>query len=191
MTMVYEENVTYSQILCGYMRRVLVAGVAESDRPGSIQIFRYDSQTQDKERLYKALEVQAHSKQIERMRLNYDNSKLFSIGLDGVLACFSMRDNDPVSKTNAQNQPPVEFSEEILIEKNKLDQTNKRIQDLKQEIDNIERNKQIQLDMQKLANETTIKELNEKIAATKQEFDEKNKLLEMKKQKIEQEAEEE
>ena len=45
--------------------------------------------------------------------------------------------------------------------------------------------------MQKLANETTIKELNEKIAATKQEFDEKNKLLEMKKQKIEQEAEEE
>ena len=85
MTMVYEENVTYSQILCGYMRRVLVAGVAESDRPGSIQIFRYDSQTQDKERLYKALEVQAHSKQIERMRLNYDNSKLFSIGLDGVL----------------------------------------------------------------------------------------------------------
>ena len=62
---------------------------------------------------------------------------------------------------------------------------------MKQEIDNIERNKQIQLDMQKLANETTIKELNEKIAATKQEFDEKNKLLEMKKQKIEQEAEEE
>ena len=36
MTMVYEENVTYSQILCGYMRRVIVAGVAESDRPGSI-----------------------------------------------------------------------------------------------------------------------------------------------------------
>ena len=55
------------------------------------------------------------------MRLNYDNTKLFSIGLDGVLACFSMRDNDPVSKTNAQNQPQIEFSEEILIEKNKLD----------------------------------------------------------------------
>ena len=42
--------------------------------------------------------MQAHSKQIERMRMNYDNSKLFSIGLDGVLACFSMKDNDKLSK---------------------------------------------------------------------------------------------
>ena len=32
----YEENVTYSQILCGYMRRILVAGVSENDRPGSL-----------------------------------------------------------------------------------------------------------------------------------------------------------
>ena len=46
----------------------------------------------------KVLEVQAHSQQIERMRLNYDNSKLFSIGIDGTLACFSVKDLDNVAK---------------------------------------------------------------------------------------------
>jgi hypothetical protein len=50
----------------------------------------------------KALEVQAHSQQIERMRLNYDNSKLFTVGYDGTLACFSIRDSDPNAKTRAQ-----------------------------------------------------------------------------------------
>ena len=100
-TLRYEENVTYSQILTGYMRRLIVAGVSESDRPGSIQIFRYDNQSN--QRLDKQVEVQAHSKQIERMRMNYDNSKLFSIGLDGVLACFSMKDNDKLSKEYQQS----------------------------------------------------------------------------------------
>lgn len=40
----YEENCTYSQILVGNQRRIIVAGVSESDRPGSIQIFRYEHQ---------------------------------------------------------------------------------------------------------------------------------------------------
>ena len=61
--------------------------------------------------------MQAHSKQVERMRLAYDNTKLFSIGLDGVLACFTLKDNDPVAKQKLQGQPTVLTSEEILIEK--------------------------------------------------------------------------
>ena len=67
--------------------------------------------------------------------MNYDNTKLFSIGLDGVLACFSMKDNDNLSKQYSQMQPQIEFSEEILIEKNKLDQTNFRIESLRDKIE--------------------------------------------------------
>ena len=59
-TLRYEENVTYSQILCGFMRRMLIAGVSEPERPGSIQIFRYE--VNDNQRMYKSLEIQAHSK---------------------------------------------------------------------------------------------------------------------------------
>ena len=52
----YEENVTYSQILVGYQRNLLFAGLAEPNRPGSIQIFRYANDTMIKE-----VEVQAHA----------------------------------------------------------------------------------------------------------------------------------
>lgn len=48
----YEENLTYSQILVGYGRNLLYAGLAEPDRPGSIQIFRYAENT-----MAKAVEV--------------------------------------------------------------------------------------------------------------------------------------
>ena len=92
----YEENLTYSQILVGYQRSLIFAGLAEPNRPGSIQVFRYADDV-----IEKALEVQAHSQQIERMRLNYDNSKLFSIGIDGTLACFSIKDSDEKAKSKA------------------------------------------------------------------------------------------
>ena len=32
----YSEDMTYSQILCSYMRRMIVAGVSEAERPGPI-----------------------------------------------------------------------------------------------------------------------------------------------------------
>ena len=112
----YEENLTYSQVLVGYQRSLIYAGLAEPNRPGSIQIFRYTEGM-----MGKAVEVQAHSQQIERMRLNYDNSKLFSIGIDGVLACFSIKDQDELAKKRAAAQPQIIPSDEILIEKVDLD----------------------------------------------------------------------
>lgn len=32
----YTEDMTYSQIICGYQRKILVAGVSEAERPGSL-----------------------------------------------------------------------------------------------------------------------------------------------------------
>ena len=77
------------------------------------------------------------------MRLNYDNSKLFSVGIDGTLCCFSVKDLDPVAK--AKNPLPVTHSEEILIEKASLDSINKRIKTLKAEIELQERTREMQL----------------------------------------------
>ena len=79
------------------MRRMIVAGVSEAEKPGPIQVFRYNTDS-NKHFIEKAIEIQVHNKQVERIRLSYDNQKLFSVGLDGVLACLSIKDNDPVSK---------------------------------------------------------------------------------------------
>ena len=52
--------------------KAMVCGVAENDKPGSIQILKLPFE--------RVLEVQAHSLPIERLRLSYDNNFLFSAG---------------------------------------------------------------------------------------------------------------
>jgi hypothetical protein len=136
--------------------------------------------------MYKVVEVQAHSNKIEMMRLNYDNSKLFSIGQDGVLACFAIHDK----QAKAAAALHIEPSEEILIEKNRLDQTHKRINDLQREIKLQDQNKEIKLKMDRDANDKTIRDLNEQISYLKQEFDDKNRSLAAQKEDIEQKANE-
>lgn len=136
----YEENLTYSQILVGAQRNMLYAGLAEPNRPGSIQVFRYrnDDVKSDKT-MEKVLEVQAHAQQIERMRLNYDNTKLFSVGIDGTLACFSMQ-----QKSSKLQQTDI-LHGEILIKKEDLDSIQKRIKNLKADIDLQEKTRDMQL----------------------------------------------
>jgi len=68
----YESNVNISQIVLMHGGNAILAGVAEEDKPGSIQVFRPNF-----EKIY---EVQAHSLPIERLRISYDNKFLFSVG---------------------------------------------------------------------------------------------------------------
>ncbi len=67
------------------------------------------------------MDVQAHSKAVERMKLNFDHTKMFSIGADGVVAIYSIIDKENVRK-NAVQFPQIHFSEEILIEKKRRDE---------------------------------------------------------------------
>ena len=130
--------------MVGYQRSLLFAGLAEPNRPGSIQVFRYSTDA-NRSTIEKAVEIQAHSQQIERMRLNYDNSKLFSIGIDGTLACFSVKDTEPSANKKAQQQPSITHSEEILIEKITLDSIQSRIKTLRADIEDQERSRDMQL----------------------------------------------
>jgi WD40 repeat protein len=68
----YETGVNISQLQLLHGGRALFAGVSENDRPGSIQVIRFPF-----ERIF---EIQAHSLPIERIRISYDNSHLFSVG---------------------------------------------------------------------------------------------------------------
>jgi len=52
--------------------RALFAGVAENDRPGSIQVINMKWQ--------KIAEIQAHSLPIQRIRVSHDNQFLYSAG---------------------------------------------------------------------------------------------------------------
>ena len=105
--------------------RALFAGIAENDKPGSIQIINFNFQ--------KIFEVQAHSLPIERLRVTQDNSYVFSAGQDGVFGVFSVLDKDPNKKDKEYSQ--VTQSEEILIEKQERDKFQADIEHLKQQIE--------------------------------------------------------
>jgi hypothetical protein len=81
----------------------------------------------------KILDVQAHSKAIERMKLNFDHSKLFTVGADGVVGIFTIHDKE-TSKKSATHFPAIQFSEEILIEKKRRDELQSEIQRLNEDI---------------------------------------------------------
>ena len=132
----------------------------------------------------KVLEVQAHAQQIERMRLNFDNTKLFSVGIDGTLCCFSMQ-----QKTRLQQADIIHG--EILIKKEDLDSIKKRIKNLKADIDLQEKTRDMQLKQTMKKNEEEIGDLENQIEEQKMQFEQTTQQLTMEKEQVELRAEEE
>lgn len=65
------------------------------------------------------------------MKLNFDNTKLFSVGEDGIIGVYQIVDRE-VKKKDAISLPIIQLSEEILIEKKVRDDLQsdiKRLQD--------------------------------------------------------------
>ena len=58
---------------------------------------------------------------MERIKLNFDHTKLFSVGADGVVAIYSIIDKENTRK-NAVSFPMPSISEEIQIEKKLRDE---------------------------------------------------------------------
>ena len=103
--------------------KVFFAGVGDHQTPcpGAIQIWKLPFE--------KASELQAHSKPVTRIRTTSNNTHLFSVGQDGLLCIFDIKDRDPKSQESAQLQ--LKYSEEILTEKFQLES-------LKADVENLE-----------------------------------------------------
>lgn len=79
-----ESESSFSQVLVGYQNNFCIAAChQQADKPSSIQIFKDSFMT-------KIQEVQVHSKQVQRMKLSYDNTKLITVSEDGSIAFFTL-----------------------------------------------------------------------------------------------------
>lgn len=84
-----------SQIVITPSGKSVIAGIGEEGKPGFLQVWlRADDKPLEKSKD----DVQAHSKEIESIRLTEDCLHLFTIGKDGILAIFDVRDRDPRSQ---------------------------------------------------------------------------------------------
>lgn len=69
----------------------------------------------------KLFEVQAHSQAVERLRLSFDNSVLFSAGRDGSLCLFDVKDKEPKLRKDGKELTAVSLSNETLLPKTERD----------------------------------------------------------------------
>jgi cilia- and flagella-associated protein 57 len=83
-------------------------------------IFKISEDAAGTMKLDKINEIQAHSNKIERMRLSFDNTRLFTVGKDGCLIIHEVKERDTKSKGVADKRG-LEFSDEILTEKTEID----------------------------------------------------------------------
>jgi len=116
-----------SQIVITPSGKSVIAGVGEANRPGAIQIWL---RPEDKP-LDKVNEVQAHSKPVGVLRLSDDCQNLFSVGADGLLCIFEVRDRDPRSAKKAV--PSLMHSQEILTEHAEMEKQLSEKEALRQE----------------------------------------------------------
>jgi len=80
--------------------------------PGAIQVWKLPFE--------KATEIQAHASPITRLRITHNNTHLFSVGMDGMLAIFDVKDRDPKRDPEGV-QGQLKFSQEILSDKLEVD----------------------------------------------------------------------
>ena len=100
-----------SQLALHHSGRIFFAGVGElgeTPYPGAVQVWKLPFE--------KAQEVQAHASGVTRLKLNNTNTHLFSVGYDGMLAMFELRDRDP-KREAIDLLGGLKFSNEILSEK--------------------------------------------------------------------------
>jgi hypothetical protein len=66
-------------------------------------------------------EVQAHAAPVERMRITFDEQFLFTVGEDGALCIFEVKDREHRA-TRREKEAILPVSEEIIVTKNEIDE---------------------------------------------------------------------
>ena len=160
-------HVNYSQVALLNGGRGLVVGTAEDDRPGMVIIYRLGME--------RCAEIQAHSLPVERLKLSFDNTILFTAGKDGSFFIFELK--DPLMKKDKET-PSIQLFEEILTEKSELRELLQAIQHLRSENEQLKQHKQIEQKRVEAEANEKLEKLKEERDNNKNEADKKKKQLE-------------
>ncbi len=84
----WDTGLTLGQLLLSTGGRALFAGVSEPEFVAPVRCYRFPLEDQD------YTDYAAHSASVNRIRVNYDDTFLFSVGDDGCLFVFDIRKKD-------------------------------------------------------------------------------------------------
>ena len=149
-----ETGAKINQIVVTHNGRSLIAGVSESEKPGALRIYKLSPFNGEYE------EIQAHSLPILRIRVNFDDTHIFSAGQDGSLIVYEIKDSKSLKKEKENSLP---FAEEILITKAEIEELNHEIESLQKSAKDSEISNKFQYDMDLQEKNRRIEELRQQI----------------------------
>lgn len=105
-----------SQVVLSNTGKALFVSTAGEETPGAVLLFRFPFE--------KTMEVQAHSKRITRMKLSNNGQQLFTVGEDGHLVIYDVKDRDIEGKRGGYDleQSRYEISDEILTGEQQIEE---------------------------------------------------------------------
>ena len=139
---VMDAGATLGNLIVTKGRDYMFAGVEEKQKPGPIRVYKYPLNGDFGE-------VEAHSSEIKRIRLSYNNKFLFSAGSDGTLFIFEVKRSPKLDDIR------IAYSGDILANSKELSGMVKEIEDLREE------NKEKMEENERIFNEEKQKKLNE------------------------------
>ena len=102
----------------------VICGVEEKQKPGPLRVYTYPFNGD-------FVEVEAHSGEVKKIRLSYNDKYLFSAGSDGCLFIYELKDQ----KQGKGDEIRIVYSNEILFSKKDLDGKYKEKKKLDEEND--------------------------------------------------------
>ena len=153
-----------SQLVIHHSGKILFCGVGEQSDvpyPGAIQVWKLPFE--------KCAEIQAHASPITRLRITHTNTHLFSVGMDGMLAMFDVKDRDPKRDPEGM-QGQLKFSQEILSKKSEVDELNAKEEHLLQKSQNQkEADMEVDIQLNVKSQQSTIAEKKNQLKSQEQQ----------------------
>lgn len=105
-------------------------------------------------------EYQVHSAPVARLRVNLDDSRLFSVSDDGSVAVLEIRDKEKKASKVAME---IDFAEEILVARSDMEEKQATINEMKNKYDELTLQHEYQTKLKELNHSEKTKELSEKM----------------------------
>jgi hypothetical protein len=120
LTAIIDAGTTLGNLVITKTQEYLIAGIEEKQRPGSLRVYKYPLNGD-------FVEVEAHSAEVKKIRISYNNRYLFSVGEDGTLFMFEIR------RSAKAEDIRIVYSNDILYSRRELENKVKEIERLAEE----------------------------------------------------------
>jgi len=120
LTAIMDAGITLDNLVITKTQEYMIAGVEEKQQPGSLRVYKYPLNGD-------FTEVEAHSAEVKRIRISYNNRFLFSAGGDGTLFIFEIKKSAKVEDIR------IAYCNDILYSRKELEDKVKEIERLTEE----------------------------------------------------------